>query len=233
MTQANGAGEDNATWSKAQPKRLEAPSLRHERKGLMFTGLVEDVGRVERLERRSEAAILVIAPTAIPAEDLAIGESISVDGVCLTVEERERGRFRVQAGAETLARTTIGALRAGDRVHLERALRASDRLGGHIVAGHVDGVGEIAGRRAVGPSVEIVFRAPRDVLRYVVEKGSIAVSGISLTVNRVDDYSFAVLLIPHTLEQTTLGDRHPGDKVNLEVDIVGKYVEKFVKERGS
>jgi riboflavin synthase len=199
----------------------------------MFTGLVEDVGRVERLERRSEAAILVIAPTAIPAEELAIGESISVDGVCLTVEERERGRFRVQAGAETLARTTIGALRAGSRTNLERALRASDRLGGHIVAGHVDGVGEIGGRRAVGPSVEILFRAPREVLRYVVEKGSIAVDGISLTVNRVDDYAFAVLLIPHTLDRTTLGDKHPSDKVNLEVDIVGKYVEKFVKERAS
>jgi riboflavin synthase len=197
----------------------------------MFTGLIEDIGRVDRLERRSEAAILTIAPTAIAAEDLVVGESIAIDGVCLTVEARERGRFRVQAGAETLARTTMGELRAGARVHLERALRPSDRLGGHIVAGHVDGVGEIGGRRAIGPSVEIVMRAPRDVLRYVVEKGSIAVDGISLTVNRVDAYQFAVLLIPHTLENTTLGDKRPGDKVNLEVDIVGKYVERFVKER--
>ncbi|HKA87150.1 MAG TPA: riboflavin synthase [Haliangiales bacterium] len=197
----------------------------------MFTGLVEDIGRVERLDRRSEAAILTIAPTSIPAEDLAIGESISVDGVCLTVEERERGRFRVQAGAETLARTTIGALRPGSRVHLERAVRPHDRLGGHIVIGHVDGVGEIAGRRPVGPSVEMSFRAPREVLRYVVDKGSIAVDGISLTVNRVDDHAFDVLLIPHTLDKTALGDKRPGDKVNLEVDIIGKYVEKFVKER--
>ena len=197
----------------------------------MFTGLVQDVGRIERIERRSDAAILHIAPAEIPAEDLAIGESIAIDGVCLTVEARERGRFRVTAGAETLLRTTIGALRPQGRVHLERALRASDRLGGHIVAGHVDGMGEIAARRPVGPSVEISFRAPREVLRYVVEKGSIAIDGISLTVNRVDEYAFSVLLIPHTLEKTTLGDKHPGDKVNLEVDIVGKYVEKFVKDR--
>ena len=199
----------------------------------MFTGLVQDIGRVERIERRSDAAILHISTGDIPAEDLALGESIAIDGVCLTVEERERGRFRVQAGAETLARTTIGALRPQSRVHLERSLRASDRLGGHIVAGHVDGMGEVASRRPVGPSVEIAFRAPREVLRYVVEKGSIAVDGISLTVNRVDEYSFAVLLIPHTLEKTTLGEKRPGDKVNLEVDIVGKYVEKFVKDRGS
>ena len=199
----------------------------------MFTGLVQDIGRVERIERRSDAAILYISTADIPAEDLALGESIAIDGVCLTVEERERGGFRVQAGAETLARTTIGALRPQSRVHLERSLRASDRLGGHIVAGHVDGMGEISARRPVGPSVEIAFRAPREVLRYVVEKGSIAVDGISLTVNRVDEYSFAVLLIPHTLEKTTLGDKRPGDKVNLEVDIVGKYVEKFVKDRES
>jgi riboflavin synthase len=199
----------------------------------VFTGLIQDIGRVERIERRSEAAILHISTAAIPAEDLALGESIAIDGVCLTVEERERGRFRVQAGAETLSRTTIGALRPQSRVHLERALRASDRLGGHIVAGHVDGMGEVHSRRPVGPSVEIAFRAPREVLRYVVEKGSIAIDGISLTVNRVDEYAFAVLLIPHTLEKTTLGDKRPGDKVNLEVDIVGKYVEKFVKDRVS
>jgi riboflavin synthase len=139
----------------------------------------------------------------------------------------------VLAGPETLARTTVGAFRPAGKVNLERALRASDRLGGHIVAGHVDGTGEIASRRQSGPAVELHFRAPREVLRYVVEKGSIAVDGISLTVNRVDEYSFAVALIPHTISKTTLAAKTVGARVNLEVDIVGKYVEKFVKEMKS
>jgi riboflavin synthase len=200
---------------------------------LVFTGLVEDMGKIERADRRGDSVELVVAPDTLDATELALGDSISIDGVCLTVTAREPRRFTVLAGPETLARTTVGILRPAGRVNLERALRASDRLGGHIVAGHVDGVGEIASRRPSGPAVELAFRAPREVLRYVVEKGSIAVDGISLTVNRVDEYSFAVALIPHTLGKTTLGGKSVGGKVNLEVDIVGKYVEKFVTERRS
>jgi riboflavin synthase len=188
------------------------------------------MGRIVRATRRGEAAELEIAPEALCAETLELGESVAVDGACLTVTERSQGRFVVLAGPETLARTTAGTWRASTRVNLERALCASDRLGGHMVSGHVDGVGEVAAKRPTGPAVDLQFRAPREVLRYVVEKGSIAIDGISLTVNRVDEYSFAVALIPHTLEKTTLGAKHVGSKVNLEVDVVGKYVEKFVKE---
>ncbi len=189
------------------------------------------MGRIERAERRGDAVVLEIVPEAFRAEELALGDSVAIDGVCLTVTERDARRFRVLAGPETLKLTTLGAARAGQKVNLERALLASARLGGHVVAGHVDGVGEIAVKRAVGPAVEVQVRAPRDVLRYVVAKGSIAVDGISLTVNRADEYSFAVGLIPHTIETTTLAHKDVGARVNLEVDILGKYVEKFVKEQ--
>jgi riboflavin synthase len=218
--------------------RAEVSKVYHRRDGFhdcytgvtLFTGLVEDMGRIERADRRGDAVELEIAPDTIDPAELSLGESVAIDGVCLTVTKLEGRRFRVLAGPETLRLTTTGAHRVGTRVNLERALKASDRLGGHVVAGHVDGVGEIASKRSIGPAVEIQFRAPRELLRYVVQKGSIAVDGISLTVNRVDEYSFAVGLIPHTLQKTTLGDKHVGSRVNLEVDILGKYVEKFVKE---
>lgn len=197
----------------------------------MFTGLVEDIGRIERAERRGESMELEIAPKAIRPEELALGDSVAIDGVCLTVTARDARRFRALAGPETLKLTTLGALRVGAQVNLERALLPTTRLGGHIVAGHVDGVGEIVAKRPVGPAIDFQFRAPRELLRYIVVKGSICVDGISLTVNRVDEYSFAVGLIPHTLEQTTLGDKHVGAKVNLEVDILGKYVEKLLGSR--
>ncbi len=199
----------------------------------MFTGLVEDVGVVAAAEKLGDALDLTIATSAIDADELALGESVAVDGVCLTVTARGDGRFRATCGPETLARTTLGGAGAGTRVNLERALRAGDRLGGHMVAGHVDAVGTIAGRRPLGPGVELRFAAPAAVLRYVVEKGSIAVDGISLTVNGVDEYSFAVALIPHTLDKTALGGKAPGARVNLEVDIIGKYVEKLLAGRMS
>jgi riboflavin synthase len=194
----------------------------------MFTGLIEDIGTIESLSRRSDAVVLTITPGRIEVAELGLGDSVAIDGVCLTVTERGAGRFTVLAGAETLRRTTLGALRVRSRVNLERALRVGDRLGGHMVSGHVDAVGEVASRRDLGANLELSLRAPPEILRYVVEKGSIAIDGISLTVNRVDDYSFGVALIPHTAAETTLATKRVGDKVNLEADVIGKYVEKLL-----
>jgi riboflavin synthase len=197
----------------------------------VFTGLVEDMGVVFRVTPGVDATALSVKPGRIVAAELILGESIAIDGTCLTVTALEGEGFQVLASLETLARTTLGALRPGDRVNLERALRPTDRLGGHIVAGHVDGVAEICSRAPLGAAVDVEFRTPAALLRYVVEKGSVAVDGISLTVNRVSEYAFGVALIPHTLSATTLGDKPVGAKVNLEVDVVAKYVEKLVQER--
>ncbi len=194
----------------------------------MFTGLVEDVGTVARVEPRDGTCRVEVRPAALPVEELAVGDSIAVDGVCLTVTERGSGAFSVTAVEETLRRTTLGDLAAGHAVHLERALRLGDRLGGHLVQGHVDGVGTLADRRAAGDNLELGFRAPPALLRYVVEKGSIAVDGVSLTVARVDDNSFAVALIPHTVAVTALARKEVGGRVNLEVDMIAKYVERLL-----
>src|SRR5690348_3040701 len=164
----------------------------------MFTGLVEDVGTVARADRRSDALVLAIRPHRIPLGELVVGDSICHDGACLTVTEVGRETFGVLAGAETLARTTLGELRVGARVNLERALRVGDRLGGHWVTGHVDGTGELVSRTDLGSNLVLVFGAPRALLRYVVEKGSIAVAGVSLTINAVDGATFSVAIIPHT-----------------------------------
>lgn len=194
----------------------------------VFTGLVEDIGTVARADRRSDALVLAVRPAAIDVKTLAIGESICHDGVCLTVTEVAGGTYTVLAGAETLARTTLGRVRVGTKLNLERALAAGARLGGHLVAGHIDGTGELAARVDRGANLVLTFRCAPALLRYIVEKGSIAVDGISLTVNRVDETSFDVAIIPHTAEVTTLGTRRPGDPVNLEVDVIGKYVEKLL-----
>jgi riboflavin synthase len=194
----------------------------------MFTGLVEDVGTIVRADRRSDALVVVVRPGALPTAELTLGESVSHDGVCLTVTDISGGTYTVLAGAETLARTTLSELRTGSRVNLERALRAGDRLGGHMVAGHVDATGEIASRRDLGANIVYNVRAVPAVLRYVVEKGSIAIDGISLTVNRVDADGFDVAIIPHTSAKTTLTDKPAGRRVNLEVDLIGKYVEKLL-----
>jgi riboflavin synthase len=194
----------------------------------MFTGLVEDTGTVTRADRRSDALVLAIRPGRIPLGELALGESICHDGACLTVTEVGRDAVTVLAGAETLARTTLGSLRVGKRVNLERALRVGDRLGGHWVTGHIDGTGELVVRRDLGANLVLGVRAPQALLRYIVEKGSIAIAGVSLTVNAVDPETFSVAIIPHTREHTTLGDLSPGDRVNLEVDILAKHVEKLI-----
>jgi riboflavin synthase len=194
----------------------------------MFTGLVEDMGTVARADRRSDALVLVIKPQRLAVAELSVGDSVCHDGACLTVTEVGRDSFGVLAGAETLARTTLGSLRIGKRVNLERALRVGDRLGGHWVTGHIDGTGELATRRDLGANLVLGFRAPPPLLRYIVEKGSIAIAGISLTVNAVDAETFSVAIIPHTRDHTTLGDLSIGDRVNLETDILAKHVEKLI-----
>lgn len=198
----------------------------------MFTGLVEDIGTVVGADRQGDALDLVVRPAAIPTADLTVGESIAHDGVCLTIVRVEGGAYAVTAGAETLARTTLGDAAAGTRLNLERALRVGDRLGGHLVAGHVDAVGTIAARHARDANLVYRFVAPPALLRYVIEKGSITVDGISLTVNAVDGDGFEVALIPHTLQVTTLAAKGPGDRVNLEIDPIGKYVEKLLGAYG-
>lgn len=192
----------------------------------MFTGLVEAMGVLASREPRGPGARLVIRAT-LAGELLATGESISVDGACLSVVESPAGGFAVDATAETLARTTLGTLPLGRRVNLERALQVGDRLGGHIVTGHVDAVGTLVERKAVGEAEAMTFSLPAQLARFFAEKGSIAVAGVSLTVNAVRDNAFDVMLIPITLRATTLGDLAPGEQVNLEVDLVARYVARW------
>ena len=195
----------------------------------MFTGLVEDVGTVARADRRSDALVLAIRPAKIPVGELVLGESVCHDGACLTVTEVARETFTVLAGAETLARTTLGGLRVGKRVNLERSLRVGDRMGGHWVTGHIDDTGELAVRRDLGANLVLGFRAKPSVLKYIVEKGSIAIAGVSLTVNAVDGETFSIAIIPHTRDHTTLGELSIGDRVNIEVDILAKHIERLVQ----
>jgi riboflavin synthase len=195
----------------------------------MFTGLVEDIGRVEAVETLpSEQGRALTLSARLLDDELPVGASLAVDGVCLTVTAWSRGRASAVAGAETLERTTLDGLTTGATVNLERPLRLGDRLGGHMVAGHVDGVGRVGAVGTRGENLDVSIEAPAALLRYVVEKGSICVDGISLTVNKVDERAFEVSLIPHTQNVTTLGRRKVGDRVNLEVDLIGKYVEKLV-----
>jgi riboflavin synthase len=194
----------------------------------MFTGLVEDMGTVVRADRRNNALVLGIKPGRMPVGELAIGDSVCHDGCCLTVTETTRDSFTVLAGAETLERTTLGNLRIGKRVNLERSLRVGDRMGGHWVTGHIDGTGELSAKRDLGSNLVLVVRTVPALLKYIVEKGSIAIAGVSLTVNSVDSETFSVAIIPHTRDMTTLGDLNIGDRVNLETDILAKHVEKLL-----
>jgi len=191
----------------------------------MFTGLVEDLGVVAAVDRSGDGARLTFESRL--AGELAEGDSIAVNGVCLTAVGLCAPRFGADVMEETLRRSALGELEQGAHVNLELAMRLSDRLGGHIVQGHVDGVGVVEGVRDEGFARIVTIGAGPDVLRYVIEKGSIAVDGVSLTVARIDDQSFDVSLIPETLERTTLGEAAVGRPVNLEVDMFAKYVEKF------
>jgi riboflavin synthase len=196
----------------------------------MFTGIVEELGEVVAVEAGDDSARLTVRGPLVVG-DAAHGDSIAVDGVCLTVAERDGDTFTADVMAETLRRTSLGALRPGSRVNLERPVALADRLGGHLVQGHVDGTGAVVDRTP-GEAWEVVrLSMPPELGRYVVSKGSICVDGVSLTVVDVGDDWFTVSLVPVTLESTTLGRKGPGDPVNLEVDVVAKYVEKLVGGR--
>jgi riboflavin synthase len=195
----------------------------------MFTGLVEEVGTIESLSREGDGARLRVA--APLTSSLTDGDSVLLNGVCLTATAVSDGAFEADLSPETLRRSALATLEHGERVNLELALRVGDRLGGHIVQGHVDGVGELSLLPAEGPARDARIEAPPDLLRYVVEKGSIAVDGVSLTVTEVDETGFGVSLIPETLERTNLGNASQGRRVNLEVDVLAKYVERLIDER--
>ncbi|TLN25427.1 riboflavin synthase [bacterium] len=196
----------------------------------MFTGIVADVGEMVS-SRNLGAGTRLRFSTALDASDFALGESIAVNGVCLTVDSIGERSFEADASPETLRRSNLGELTKGSRVNLERALRPMDRLGGHFVMGHVDAVGELLAKKREGDFVTFTFSAPAEVERYLVHKGSVAVDGVSLTVAEVGGGIFKVAAIPHTLEKTTLSAKGAGERVNMEADILGKYVEKLISSR--
>lgn len=191
----------------------------------MFTGIVSDVGRVRAIERPGDTRFGV--DTAYCASTIGIGASIACAGACLSVVDKGDGWFAVDASAETLARTTLGGWRVGTPVNLERSLRVGDELGGHLVFGHVDGVAALTQRRTEGASLAMTFEAPEDLVRLLAAKGSVALDGVSLTVNSLDGRRFGVNVIEHTAKHTTLGALEPGDRVNLEIDMLARYVARL------
>lgn len=193
----------------------------------MFTGIVEELGAIRAVRRGAASAVLSIGAAEV-LSDLKIGDSVAVNGVCLTVTSLDDGGFTADVMHETLGRSSLGALVPGSRVNLERAMPANGRFGGHIVSGHIDGTGKIASVRPDDNALWYTISAAPELLRYIVEKGSITIDGISLTVAAVDEVSFSVSLIPHTAAVTALGKKRAGDIVNLETDIIGKYVEKLL-----
>ncbi len=196
----------------------------------MFTGLIETMGRVQRVAPGAGVTRLTIA-SDLPLASMRDGESVAVDGVCLTIVRRKGGGFEADAVAETLERTTLGGLRSGDGVHLERALALGDRLGGHLVQGHVDAVAKVLALRRNGNDVRLRVSLPAAVRGLVAHKGSIAVNGVSLTVSAVQSRSFEVALVPETLARTKLGGLKPGQAVNLEADVIARYLESLMRER--
>jgi riboflavin synthase len=192
----------------------------------MFTGIITDVGRVRSIERQGDTRFTI--ETVFDMETVPIGASIANCGVCLTVIEKGPGWFTVQASGETLSKTTLGGWREGTRVNLERAMKLGDELGGHIVSGHVDGVATVVDIRPDGESVRITFETPANLAKYVASKGSVALDGVSLTVNEVEGARFGVNIIPHTQVATTFGELKPGDRVNLEIDMLARYVARLV-----
>lgn len=196
----------------------------------MFTGIVEEMGAITSIEKTLAGTRLTILASAVMG-DLKIGDSVSVNGTCLTVVTKGERSFVVEVSPETLSVTTLGQLTGGAPVNLERAMRLNERIGGHLVAGHVDGVGTIRSRHQEGNAICFTIEAPSDILRYCVTKGSITIDGVSLTINEVADHSFSIAIIPHTAKVTILGLKQVNDTVNLESDLIGKYVERLLQER--
>lgn len=194
----------------------------------MFTGIIQAVGSIASLEQRGGDLRLGIQTGKLPLEDVVLGDSIAVSGVCLTVVELEGRRFFADVSGETLRRTIIGDLGVGDPVNLEKALTLATRLGGHLVSGHVDGIGSVIARRQDSRSVQFTIQAPDELARYIALKGSICVDGVSLTVNAVSGASFELNIVPHTLEETTLHGLRTGRRVNLEVDLIARYLERLL-----
>ena len=197
----------------------------------MFSGIVEEMGVVKSLVRGLAGARLSILAGAV-LKDLQLGESVSVSGACLTAAEVGETDFAVDVSVETLDVTTLGTLTAGAAVNLERALKLNDRLGGHLVTGHVDGTGILRERTQTGNTLLLTFEVPEPILRYCISKGSITADGVSLTINSVSENGVSVAIIPHTAKVTTLGMKQPGDAVNLESDLIGKYVERLLQSSG-
>ncbi len=196
----------------------------------MFTGIVEEIGAITTLDKTLAGTRAIILASTVMG-DLKIGDSVSVSGTCLTVVSRSERDFSVEISPETLSVTTLGGMAVGTPVNLERAMRLNERIGGHLVAGHVDGVGVIRSRRQEDNTIIFVIEASPAILRYCVGKGSITVDGISLTINEVGDHSFSIAIIPHTAKVTTLGLKQVNDPVNLESDLIGKYVERLLQDR--
>lgn len=196
----------------------------------MFTGLVEEIGIVKSVIK-GEKSIKIIIEASKVLEDVKLGDSIAVNGVCLTVTEYTSGNFAVDVMAETIRKSNLINLNKGNKINLERALRMGDRLGGHIVSGHIDGVGNITKYQAEDNAVWVSVSAPSNILKYIIQKGSIAIDGISLTVAYADTKIFKVSVIPHTKNVTTLLNKKIGDKVNLECDMIGKYIEKLINNK--
>ncbi|MFW2488293.1 riboflavin synthase [Clostridium chromiireducens] len=198
----------------------------------MFTGIIEEVGVLQEFNIGNGFGVMVIKCNDI-LDDTKIGDSIATNGVCLTVKEKTSYSFKAEVMGETLAKSNLGSLKVGDKLNLERALRLSDRLGGHIVSGHIDGVGKIVSVKEESDGTWFTISAPKDVLKYIIYKGSIGIDGISLTVAYVDDEVFKVSVIPHTLDNTILPHKKVNSVVNLECDLVGKYIEKLVGGRNA
>lgn len=195
----------------------------------MFTGIIQAVGSIASLEQRGGDLRLGIETGRLPLDDVAPGDSIAVSGVCLTAVETARGRFFADVSGETLRRTVLGGLAVGDAVNLEKALTLATPLGGHLVSGHVDGIGSVIARRQDSRSVQFTLRAPDALARYIAVKGSVCIDGVSLTVNGVDGAEFELNIVPHTLQQTTLSDYRAGRRVNLEVDLIARYLERLLQ----
>ncbi|GAB6100696.1 riboflavin synthase [Halanaerocella petrolearia] len=193
----------------------------------MFTGIVEELGTVQRINRGSKSIELTIAAKKV-LEDVELGDSIATNGVCLTVTDFSQSQFTVDVMPETMRKSSLAQLKTGAQVNLERALRVGDRLGGHLVSGHIDGLGEIVSQEREDNAIIITIKPEVELLRYIIPKGSVAIDGISLTVAELKETTFSVSIIPHTAQETVLGNKGVGDKVNLEADMIGKYVERMM-----